>query len=214
VCAELLEDLRTTTRGALSVGTGDVIDELDLDGLLVDSDRGGLGLGDREMVLVATELGRALSPSAFLPTAVLAATLLASADTEAAAELLATLAVGGSRCAVAVSDTKRWASAEPTVAATPTPDDTWLLSGTAWAISTPSQPDTVLTIAAADDGAALFSVAADHVELTPADQLDPARGLVEVALSQALAWPLSGGDAAAGTIAEAYRRGLLAVGAE
>jgi hypothetical protein len=52
----------------------------------------------------------------------------------------------------------------------------------------------VLTIAATDDGASLFSVAADHVEVTPADQLDPARGLVEVALSQTSAGPLSGSD--------------------
>ncbi len=91
VSAELLEDLRSTTRRALSVGSGDVVDQLGLAGLLVDSDLGGLGLGDREMVLVGAELGRALLPSSFLPTAVLAATLLIHADTDAAAELLAGL---------------------------------------------------------------------------------------------------------------------------
>ena len=85
--AELLEDLRATTRRALSAGGGDVVDELDLAGLLVESERGGLGLGEREMALVSTELGRALSPSSFLPTAVLAATLLTHAEGDTAAEL-------------------------------------------------------------------------------------------------------------------------------
>ncbi|MGH3556184.1 MAG: acyl-CoA dehydrogenase family protein [Mycobacterium sp.] len=212
--AELLEDLRTTTRQALSAGVGDVVDELDLAGLLVESERGGLGLGDREMVLVGTELGRIPSPSAFLPTAVLAATLLAHADTNAGAEALASLVAGDTRCAVAITDADAsWAPSTPPVVATSTADG-WLLSGTVWGISTPSQPDTMLTLAAIDDGAALFAVAAEHVEATPADQLDPARGLVEVTLLQVPARLLAAHAAAAEGIAQAYRRGLLAVGAE
>ena len=211
--AELLEDLRTTTRQALSAGTADVVDELDLAGLLVDSDLGGLGLGDREMVLVSTELGRALSSSSFLSTAVLAATLLVHTDTDTAAEELAGLVAGGTRWAVAVAEADgSWGILTP-LAAAPT-DGGWLLTGVVWGLSTPAQPDILLTIAALDDGPGLFAVAGDDVGLVPADQLDPARGLVEVTLSEAPARLLAGRDAAANAFAEAYRRGLLVVGAE
>ena len=76
--SDLLDDLRSTTRQALAAGGGDVVDEVGLAGLLVDSGQGGLGLGDREAVLVSEELGRSLSASAFLPTAVLAVTSVAA----------------------------------------------------------------------------------------------------------------------------------------
>ena len=212
--ADLLEDLRATTRKALSAGSGDVVDELDLAGLLVDSDLGGLGLGDREMALVSTELGRALSPSSFLPSAVLAATLLTHAGTDAATELLAGLVAGDTRCAVAVADADgSWAMSTSPVVAVPA-DPGWLLNGTVWGISTPSQPDTLLTVASTGDGVALFAMAADDVEIALADQLDPARGLIGVVLSDAPARLLSGRDAATKALEEAYRRGLLAVGAE
>ena len=215
--AELLEDLRTTTRQALSAGGGDVVDELDLAGLLIEPDRGGLGLGDREMALVSAELGRALSPSSFLPTAVLAATLLAHAETAAAVEVLTALTAGQSRCAVVIADAEAsWASSPPPVTAASIADGEWRVSGNIWGISTPQtvpRPDTILTVAAVDGDTALFAVAVDDVEVTPADQLDPSRGLIQVALADAPARLLSDRTAAA-AIAEAYRRGLLAVGAE
>ena len=217
--AELLEDLRTTTRQALSAGGGDVVDELDLAGLLIESDQGGLGLGDREMALVSTELGRALSPSSFLPTAVLAATLVTHAETEPAAGILTALAAGRMRCAVAVADVEApWVSSQqPPVTAVSTADGGWRLSGSIWGISTPQmapQPDTILTVGAIGTEAALFAAAADDVEVAPADELDPARGLIRVALAQAPARLLAESRTAAGAIAETYRRGLLAVAAE
>ena len=211
--AELLADLRTATRQALSAGSGDLVDELDLAGLLVDSDLGGLGLGDREMVLVGTELGRSLSPSSFLSTAVLAATFLVHTDTDAAAAELAGLVAGSTRFAVAVADADgSWGTSTPLAAAMA--DGGWLLTGVIWGLVTPSQPDTLLTIAALDDGPGLFAVAGDDVGLVPADQLDPARGLAEVTLSEAPARLLAGREAVANAFAEAYRRGLLVVGAE
>jgi len=214
VSSELLGDLRATTRRALSADGGDVVDEVDLAGLLVDSGIGGLGLGDREMALVSVELGRALSPSSFLPTAVLAATLLIHADGDAAAGLLAGLTAGEIRCAVAVAESDgAWVASTSPVVATVT-DDGWVLSGTVWGISTPSPPDTVLTAACTDAGLALFALGANDVRMVPADQLDAARGLVTVVLAGTPARLLSGADAAARALSEAYRRGLLAVGAE
>ncbi|MGH7925151.1 MAG: acyl-CoA dehydrogenase family protein [Candidatus Binatus sp.] len=72
-------------------------------GILVPQDYGGLGLGHVEAGVVAEELGRTLTPSPFLSTAVLAATAIARAGSDrqkktflsqiVAGELIATLAV-------------------------------------------------------------------------------------------------------------------------
>ncbi len=72
-------------------------------GILVPQDYGGLGLGHVEAGVVAEELGRTLTPSPFLSTAVLAATAIARAGNDkqkenylpkiVGGELIATLAV-------------------------------------------------------------------------------------------------------------------------
>jgi alkylation response protein AidB-like acyl-CoA dehydrogenase len=72
-------------------------------GILVPQDYGGLGLGHVEAGVVMEELGRTLTPSPFLSTAVLAASAIARAGTDqqkekylpriVAGELIATLAV-------------------------------------------------------------------------------------------------------------------------
>ncbi|MEB3070314.1 acyl-CoA dehydrogenase family protein [[Mycobacterium] vasticus] len=206
---ELLDELRTTTRRALRAAAGDVIEELDLAGLLVDTGSGGSGLGEREMVLVANELGSALSPSAFLPTAVIASTFLSHADTAAAADLLAAVVGGTSRCAVALAGADTTA-----VEATSTADGEWSVSGSTAALISPSQSDVLLTVASTGDGAALFAVAIEHAGVTPADQLDSDRGLVDVTLVQSPARQLASPTATATGSAAAYRRSLLAVAGE
>jgi alkylation response protein AidB-like acyl-CoA dehydrogenase len=72
-------------------------------GILVPQDYGGLGLGHVEAGVIMEELGRTLTPSPFLSTAVLAANALARAGNEkqkseylsriAAGDLIATLAI-------------------------------------------------------------------------------------------------------------------------
>jgi alkylation response protein AidB-like acyl-CoA dehydrogenase len=72
-------------------------------GILVPQDYGGLGLGHVEAGVVMEELGRTLTPSPFLSTAVLAASAIARAGTDqqkknylpkiVAGELIATLAI-------------------------------------------------------------------------------------------------------------------------
>src|SRR5258707_4500867 len=72
-------------------------------GILGAQDYGGLGLGHVEAGVVMEELGRTLTPSPFLSTAVLAATAIARAGTDkqkenylakiVGGELIATLAV-------------------------------------------------------------------------------------------------------------------------
>src|SRR5277367_2147558 len=77
--------------------------ELGWAGILVPQDYGGLGLGHVEAGVVMEEIGRNLTPSPFLSTAVLAASAISRAGTEqqkenylpkiVAGELIATLAV-------------------------------------------------------------------------------------------------------------------------
>jgi alkylation response protein AidB-like acyl-CoA dehydrogenase len=72
-------------------------------GILIPPDHGGLGLGHVEVGVVMEELGRTLTPSPFLSTAVLAASAIARAGNEkqknaylpkiASGDLIATLAV-------------------------------------------------------------------------------------------------------------------------
>ncbi len=72
-------------------------------GILIPPDHGGLGLGHVEVGVVMEELGRTLTPSPFLSTAVLAASTIARAGNEkqknaylpkiASGDLIATLAV-------------------------------------------------------------------------------------------------------------------------
>src|SRR5208282_3047370 len=71
-------------------------------GILIPQDYGGLGLGHVEAGIVMEELGRTLTPSPFLSTAILAATAIARGGTDkqketylpkiAAGESIATIA--------------------------------------------------------------------------------------------------------------------------
>lgn len=211
--SDLLEDLRATTRQALTANGGDVVDQLDLRGLLLDGEVGGLGMGEREMVLVAEEIGRRVAPSSFLPTAVLAATLLSHGDADAT-ELSKLL--GQNRYAVALGDPDgAWKPASPTIAATATAEGGWRLGGTALGLRTPATVDPLLLAAATTgEDVALFVVAGDAATVTAADEFDPSRGLIEVTFDQAPARLVGDGPKAAGAVGAAYRRALLAVGAE
>jgi alkylation response protein AidB-like acyl-CoA dehydrogenase len=214
VSSDLLEELRTTTRQALTAGGGDVVDQLDLVGLLLDGDVGGLGMGEREMVLVGEEIGRRTAPSSFLPTVVLAATLLAEGSA-GAEELAKTLP--HSLYAVALADADGvWASDSPTVRASETDQSGWVLDGTAWGLTTPAAPPgtPMLTAASTRQGVALFVIDGEAIRLAAAEEFDSSRGLIEVAFDGAPARLVTAAPAAADAIRVAYRRALLAVGAE
>jgi alkylation response protein AidB-like acyl-CoA dehydrogenase len=207
VSTDLLEDFRTTTRQVLSAGGNDVVDQLDLVGLLISSEAGGLGMGEREMVLVGEEIGRRPAPSAFLPTTVLAATLLTDPGTKPSKPLT------HKHYAVALAAPDgAWTQHAPGVTATA--GDGWLLDGIAWGLTTPTDPDAVLTAATTDAGVALFAVDADAATLTAANEFDPGRGLVEARFDRAQARLVARPPTASRTIGDAYRRALLAVAAE
>jgi len=115
-----LDDLRDMLRGALddrasSERVRAVLDspegfdgalwrtvaDLDMTGLLVPEEFGGVGAGLAEISVVLHELGRRVVPLPFISSAVLAPTaLLAGDNTVLAAAMLPALAAGRRRCAV------------------------------------------------------------------------------------------------------------------
>lgn len=209
---DLLEELRRTARHALTAGGGDVVDQLDLTGLLLGGEAGGLGMGEREMVLVGEEIGRQAASSAFLSNAVLAATLLAQADAGATA---ISKALAHNRYAVTLAglnDAKR--GEPPAVVATADIEGEWLLDGASWCLAPPSSADTVLVVAATGSGPAVFVAEGQAAAVTTADELDPGRGLLAVTFEQVPARPVVKASAAPGAIRAAYRRAVLAVAAE
>ncbi|KUI29249.1 acyl-CoA dehydrogenase family protein [Mycobacterium sp. GA-2829] len=197
--AELLDDLRATTREALTAANGgDIVDQLDLSGLLVDDDRGGLGMGELEMVLVAEEIGRRAAKSSFLESAVLGATLSG-------------VVVEPNLAVVIAGRDGSWATASNDVSATSTEDGGWHVRGTAWAVAASPSPSRVIAPAATGAGVALFEV--EDIAFDAADEFDPGRGLIEVRLDAA-ARQLADPEATHQLLATAHRRALLAVGAE
>lgn len=206
--ADLLDDLRRATRQALSIGGGyDVVDHLELAGLLLAAEHGGLGMTVREMILVGEELGRSTAASSFLPTVVLATTLLTEAG---ATELLAS--VTQKRYAVALSGLS--AASTTAVTATKSAQGQYVLRGSAWALTTPGSADALLVAAAIDGATALLSADIADLTVTPADEFDPRRGLVDIVLDNTPGRLVAEADIATVALQATYRRALLAVGAE
>ena len=71
-------------------------------GLHIPEQHGGSGYGLEELVVVVEQLGRAMAPGAFVPTAVASAVLVAAAPDDLAAQLLPGLADGSTCGAVAL----------------------------------------------------------------------------------------------------------------
>ncbi len=73
-------------------------------GLLIGEEQGGSGLGFAEATIVMEEIGRNLTPSPFLSTAIVAATALKKAGGARALALLARIAAGDALVALAVDE--------------------------------------------------------------------------------------------------------------
>jgi alkylation response protein AidB-like acyl-CoA dehydrogenase len=81
--------------------------EMGFTGILVDEADGGLGMGHVEAGIVLEEIGRNLTPSPFLTSAVLAATALKHASAELKGRYLPGLVAGDSVFAVAIDETAK-----------------------------------------------------------------------------------------------------------
>jgi alkylation response protein AidB-like acyl-CoA dehydrogenase len=185
---EVTVALRDSVRTLLTRQAGDVwpkLREIGAPGLAVPECYGGAGAGLGETCVVLEELGRTLTPSPLLGSAVLAAqALLATGDTDACHRLLPGIA-DGSRVAALVwtGPAGHWTPDEVACRA----DDKGTLTGTAHHVLDGDVADVLLVAAGTPEGVELFEVApgSPGVSRTGVTAMDLTRRLAVVGLSGA-----------------------------
>ncbi|MGJ3507156.1 acyl-CoA dehydrogenase family protein [Enemella sp. A6] len=183
--------------------------DLGLAGLAIAEDLDGVGLGVRELGLVAEELGRCLAAPAFLTSSVVATRALSASDSPAAREALRGLA-SGTRTAVLVvpGPTTAYDEFPARVQATGADDDVVLtgvvevVPGAGWAdlFVVPAMLDRTPVLALVDG--------TEHVSVEVEVSLDETRPVATVSLDRTPAAVI-----ARGTHAEEDLRAALNVGA-
>lgn len=163
--------------------------QLGLMGIAVPEEYGGGGGGAVELGLVLEELGRALLPSPYFATVVLAGqALTASGDAAAMARWLPGIAAGELTATVAVAEENgSWDVEDVAVAATREDGESWRVSGTKMFVLDGATAGLLLVFAATDAGPGLFAVegGVPGVERTPLDTLDPTRRQARIDFDQA-----------------------------
>ncbi len=201
-------DLRTAIRGLLERHATDADDrrwqrlctEIGVAGLGIPERYGGSGAGPVEMHIVMEELGRSLTASPMLGSAVLCThALLGTGDEAACARLLPELATGASIAALAwTTAAGHWNPAEVACRAHPASGPaaareaaagTWQISGEAHYVLDGCQASTHLVPAAMPGGGiGLFEVqpAQPSVTCSPSTTMDETRRLAIVRLDRAV----------------------------
>jgi alkylation response protein AidB-like acyl-CoA dehydrogenase len=133
--------------------------EIGAAGLAIPERHGGAGAGPAETHIVMEELGRALTPSPLLGSAVLAAqALLATGDEAACQRLLPAIGAGAAIAAVAwTGPAGRWDPGEAACEARFSSGG-WALTGEAHYVLDGDVADVLLAAARTPDGIALFEV--------------------------------------------------------
>ncbi len=141
--------------------------EMGVLGLPFAEEDGGMGAGQVEVALVATEIGRVLAPEPFVESVVLAGGLVAAVGTaEQRAALLGPLAEGASVLAFAHAEpTARWSASARGVTATASGDG-WSLSGVKEPVQHGARADVLVVSAVVDGSTRLFVVQGDATGLT------------------------------------------------
>ncbi|WP_137812291.1 acyl-CoA dehydrogenase family protein [Gandjariella thermophila] len=157
--------------------------------LAVPEEYGGAGAGVPEIRLVLEELGRTLTPSPLLGSAVLAAqALLASGDAEACKRLLPGIA-DGSRIATVLwtGPAGHWSAEDTACSAEPRGTGGWALHGRAHHVLDGDLADVLLVAARTDTGIGLFEVTPHQpgVHRRHAATMDLTRRLATVRLAGA-----------------------------
>ena len=173
--------------------------ELGLQGLAVPEEYGGAGFTFVELGIVLEEMGRALTVSPFLASAVMAPQLLlALGDTAASERWLPGLASGDIVGTVALAeDSGHWAAAESTVIVRRTGEG-WVLDGHKSFVVDGAAADLVLVVARAEDGVGVFAVesSAEGLERTPLPTMDQTRKLARLTFAGTPAVRIDSADAA------------------
>lgn len=158
--------------------------------LAIPEEHGGLGAGLRELQIVAEELGRTLSDTPFLGSAVVATqALLEVRDAPRAAELLPSLAEGSVAALAWTTADGTW---DPTRAACTASASA--VDGHAHYVLDGDLADVVLVVAEDQDGLALFEVDPASADRHRSTTMDSTRHLAEIAFDGAPATRIGTGD--------------------
>jgi alkylation response protein AidB-like acyl-CoA dehydrogenase len=187
-----------------------------LAGLTIPAEFGGLGLSAVEAGVMHTELGRALYPGPFLPSALAATVLLGSDDHEARERWLPVLADGSVTGAIAAADqTGRWSPGPDSVRAKLTTEG-WQLSGRRWFVIAGHAASVIVVPAVTESGPAMFLVepGAPGFEVSRHIDMDQTRRISVTAFDATPALLLSQDADAAAVLDRAEHEFLLATAAE
>ena len=205
-------DLRDAVRGLLArqqrrgEGSGRPLwprlcGEIGAAGLAIPERFGGAGAGPAETHMVMEELGRALTPSPLLGSAVLAAQmLLATGDEAACQRLLPAIGAGAAIAAVAwTGPAGRWDPGEAACEARFSAGG-WALTGEAHHVLDGDVADVLLAAARTPDGIALFEVdpLGGGVTRAAVTAMDTTRRLAVVRLAGAAGQPIGTGGGPGG----------------
>jgi alkylation response protein AidB-like acyl-CoA dehydrogenase len=187
-------------------------------GLVVDEAYGGVGASPVELERVTEETGAALLCAPLISSGVLAASLLQALDDEPARTRLLPGIAAGSRIATAALTGRAglWTEDAVEVAASPTAEGGWRLEGVACFVTDAQVADTLLVVARAPDGLAIFEVGADAVglEVRALPTFDHTLRLADVALKTAPALRLDCNRPAWGAVESALDLTRVALAGE
>lgn len=201
-----------------------LVAELGVGGLLVPERFGGVDAGWTAMRVVLEELGRGLAATPFVPSNVLATTLLlASGNDDACETFLPGIAEGGVVAGVAISESATgwddWTHADAPrgaeVAAVSGPAG-WTLSGRKRAVPFGATADLLLVTATTSEGPGLFVVERGTAGFTSTAlaTLDGTRPVADVILADTPAREIAIGKASGDAVGRALDLGGLAIAAE
>jgi alkylation response protein AidB-like acyl-CoA dehydrogenase len=174
--------------------------EMGLAGLAVPESRGGAGASWREVAVICEELGRAVAPTPYLGSAVVATGVLLALEDD---PLLAELA-GGARTAALAAPFGTPSAPGPLAV------DGGAISGQVRGVADAGVADVLLVPA----GDGLYAVEAADAVRTPVVSLDLTRPLCDVALRDAPGRPLATGERAAAAIDAGLRAGAAMLASE
>ena len=147
--------------------------EMGFTGILVSEADGGLGMGHVEAGIVLEEIGRNLTPSPFLISAVAVATALRTAPDEIRARWLPGIVAGEAVAALATDESAKHRSFEVAMTAVPSGNG-YKLTGHKQFVVQGVSADLIIVSARTDEGIMLFAVerGADGLTVDPARLVD------------------------------------------
>jgi alkylation response protein AidB-like acyl-CoA dehydrogenase len=190
--------------------------QLGLAGLTIPAEFGGFARSQAEANVMHAELGRALYPGPFLPSALTAGVLLATENRAAQEHWLPLLARGSVTGTVAAAgEAGFWTPGPDTVRAVQAAGG-WRLYGHRWFVVAAHVADIVVVPALTEAGLGIFLAETRALGFTASGQLglDLTRRVCVTAFDEVPAVLLAQGEAASAALEQAERDFLLATAAE